>query len=72
MSKRMGHLKQLHTLTNYIVGVKTERGIEQLKDLNLGGTLYLYNIEKVSNILDAENASISSKHNLHSIMFYLN
>ncbi|KAI0510653.1 hypothetical protein KFK09_011261 [Dendrobium nobile] len=67
MPRGMGSLKLLHTLTMYIVSAQVGRGLEQLHDLNLGGRLELYGIDKVSNVIDAKDASLSSKLNLHSI-----
>ncbi|KAL0918874.1 hypothetical protein M5K25_010920 [Dendrobium thyrsiflorum] len=67
MPRGMGRLKYLHTLTMYIVSAQVGRGLEQLRDLNLGGTLELYGMDKVSNVIDAKDAGLSSKLNLHSI-----
>ncbi|XP_038975129.1 putative disease resistance protein RGA4, partial [Phoenix dactylifera] len=67
MPAGMGQLSFLKTLTKYIVGDDDERGIRELKGLNLGGQLELYNLEKVRGMEDAREANLESKQNLQSL-----
>ncbi|XP_038979027.1 putative disease resistance protein RGA4 [Phoenix dactylifera] len=67
MPAGMGQLSSLKTLTKYIVGDYNERGIRELKGLNLGGQLELYNLEKVRGMEDAREANLGSKQNLRSL-----
>ncbi|XP_010905012.1 disease resistance protein RGA2-like [Elaeis guineensis] len=68
MPAGMGQLSSLKTLTKYIVGDDdAERGIRELKGLNLGGHLELYNLEKVRGTEDASEANLGSKQNLQSL-----
>jgi hypothetical protein len=60
----IGQLNSLQTLTDYIVDSDASRGIDQLKDLNLGGTLSLKQLIKVPSTENAKQGNISAKHNL--------
>uniref|UniRef100_A0ACD6ALP5 Uncharacterized protein n=1 Tax=Avena sativa TaxID=4498 RepID=A0ACD6ALP5_AVESA len=61
MPEGIGQLNCLQTLTNYVIDSAAGRGIDQLKNLNLGGALSLFELRKVDS---AENANMSAKHNL--------
>ncbi|KAL0922456.1 hypothetical protein M5K25_006444 [Dendrobium thyrsiflorum] len=58
MPRKMERLKQLRTLTMYIVSNEAERGLEQLHNLNLYGKLQLCGIEKQLVIKNCEKLSI--------------
>uniref|UniRef100_A0A0E0L1X0 Uncharacterized protein n=1 Tax=Oryza punctata TaxID=4537 RepID=A0A0E0L1X0_ORYPU len=60
----LGQLTNLRTLTMYIVGNESERRLEELKDLELGGTLRIHNLLKVTNPLQAKEANLENKKNL--------
>ncbi|XP_037469083.1 putative disease resistance protein RGA3 [Triticum dicoccoides] len=64
MPKGIGQLSYLQTLTNYVIDSDTSRGIDQVKDLNLGGALSLIGLRKVHSAENAKEGNISAKHNL--------
>ncbi|XP_019702257.2 putative disease resistance protein RGA4 [Elaeis guineensis] len=64
----IGQLSSLRTLTKYIVGNDAGRHIDELKSLDLGGLLELYNLRNVRDAADAKYANLSSKHNLRSLI----
>uniref|UniRef100_A0A0D9ZYH2 NB-ARC domain-containing protein n=1 Tax=Oryza glumipatula TaxID=40148 RepID=A0A0D9ZYH2_9ORYZ len=66
MPSGLGQLSSLRTLTTYVVGTDSGRGIQELKDLKLGGKLHIYGLE-VTNPLDAKEANLESKQNLHEL-----
>ncbi|KAF7105537.1 hypothetical protein CFC21_106335 [Triticum aestivum] len=67
MPQGVGQLNSLQTLTNYIIDSDAGRGIDQLKDLNLGGSLSLTQLRKVHSAENAKQGNISAKHNLKRI-----
>ncbi|VAI84587.1 unnamed protein product [Triticum turgidum subsp. durum] len=64
MPKSIGQLNSLQTLTNYVIGSDGGRGIDQLKDLNLGGALSLTELRRVHSAENAKQSNMSGKHNL--------
>ncbi|KAM3196985.1 hypothetical protein ACQJBY_072586 [Aegilops geniculata] len=64
MPQGIGQMNSLQTLTSYVIDSDTGRGIDQLKDLDLGVDLYLTELRKVHNAENAEQANMSAKHNL--------
>ncbi|XP_048546182.1 putative disease resistance protein RGA3 [Triticum urartu] len=64
MPHGIGQLNSLQTLTNYVIDSDIGRGIDQLKDLNLGGGLSLTELRKVYTTENAKQGNISAKHNL--------
>ncbi|KAM3196968.1 hypothetical protein ACQJBY_072572 [Aegilops geniculata] len=64
MPQGVGQLTSLQTLTNYIIDSDAGRGIDQLKDLNLGGCLSLTQLRKVHSAENAKQANISAEHHL--------
>lgn len=64
MPQGIGLLNSLQTLTNYVIDSDAGRGIDQLKDLNLGGALSLTKLGKVHSAENAEQGNMSTKHNL--------
>ncbi|KAG1371635.1 disease resistance protein RGA2-like [Cocos nucifera] len=76
MPRGIGRLRCLRTLTAYPVGnMIGSGGIEELKDLCIGGRLELYGLENVRSVAEAEAeaANIGSKQDLqHLILRWLN
>lgn len=66
MPSSLGQLSSLRTLTTYVVGTDSGCGIQELKDLKLGGKLHIRGLE-VTNPLDAKEANLESKQNLHEL-----
>ncbi|XP_037460475.1 putative disease resistance protein At3g14460 [Triticum dicoccoides] len=64
MPQGIGQLNFLVTLTNYVIGSDADRGIDQLRDLNLGGALSLTDLRKVHSAENSKQGNMSSKHNL--------
>ncbi|VAI83684.1 unnamed protein product [Triticum turgidum subsp. durum] len=64
MPQGINQLNSLQTLTSYVIDSDAGRGIDQLKDLSLGGALSLTELRKVHSAENAKEGSISSKHNL--------
>ncbi|XP_078158390.1 disease resistance protein RGA2-like [Carex rostrata] len=64
MPPGLGELKYLQTLTCYIVGIGIGNGIGELRTLNLGGQLEVYNLREVKDARDAREANLISKQNL--------
>ncbi|XP_044428064.1 putative disease resistance protein RGA3 [Triticum aestivum] len=64
MPQGIGQLNSLVTLTNYVIGSDADRGIDQLRDLNLGGALSLTDLRKVHSAENSKQGNMSSKHNL--------
>ncbi|XBI77083.1 hypothetical protein VPH35_070254 [Triticum aestivum] len=64
MPQGIGQLNSLQTLTNYVIDSDAGRGIEQLKDFNLGGGLSLTNLREVHSAENAKQGNISAKNNL--------
>ncbi|KAJ0967833.1 hypothetical protein J5N97_024750 [Dioscorea zingiberensis] len=67
MPPDLGQLKCLKTLTIYIVGSNAENSLQELKHLNLGGRLELYDLHMVKNASDAKEANMLSKQNINSL-----
>ncbi|KAK4426595.1 putative disease resistance protein RGA1 [Sesamum alatum] len=63
----LGDLIHLHELSIFIVGEDASHQIDQLKDLNLGGSLTIKGLENVSNAADATRANLMTKNNLTSL-----
>ncbi|XP_044959771.1 putative disease resistance protein RGA3 [Hordeum vulgare subsp. vulgare] len=64
MPEGISRLNSLQTLTNYVIDSDVGRGIDQLKDLNLSGSLSLTGLRKVHSAENAKQGNISAKHNL--------
>ncbi|XP_044399121.1 putative disease resistance protein RGA3 [Aegilops tauschii subsp. strangulata] len=64
MPQGTGQLSSLQTLTNYVIDSDPGRGIDQLKDLDLGGALSLTELRKVHSVENAKQGNMSAKHNL--------
>nr|UBY07595.1 NBS-LRR disease resistance protein [Dasypyrum villosum] len=64
MPQGIGQLNSLQTLTNYVIDSGAGRGIDQLKDLNLGGALSLIGLREVHSADNAKQGNMSGKHNL--------
>ncbi|KAL0431175.1 UNVERIFIED_CONTAM: putative disease resistance protein RGA1 [Sesamum radiatum] len=60
----LGDLIYLRELSIFIVGQDASHQIDQLKELNLGGSLCIGGLENVSNTEDAKNANLMMKNNL--------
>ncbi|XP_030942309.1 putative disease resistance protein RGA4 [Quercus lobata] len=67
MPKEMGQLTCLHSLSLFIVGKDDGYQINELKGLNLRGALCLKDLDNVTNLMDAKNANLIGKENLHSV-----
>ncbi|XP_037458802.1 putative disease resistance protein RGA3 [Triticum dicoccoides] len=64
MPQGIGKLNSLQTLMTYVIDSEEGRGIDQLKDLNLGGGLSLTELRKVHSAESAKQGNIFAKHNL--------
>ncbi|KAL0277972.1 UNVERIFIED_CONTAM: putative disease resistance protein RGA1 [Sesamum radiatum] len=63
----LGDLIYLRELSIFIVGQDESHQIDQLKELNLGGSLSIGGLENVSNTGDAKKANLLTKNNLTSL-----
>ncbi|KAL0462213.1 UNVERIFIED_CONTAM: putative disease resistance protein RGA1 [Sesamum latifolium] len=63
----LGDLIYLRELSIFIVGEDASHQIDQLKELNLGGSLTIRGLENVSNTEDAKKANLMTKNNLTSL-----
>ncbi|KAJ4776083.1 NBS-LRR-like resistance protein [Rhynchospora pubera] len=63
----LGQLNCLQVLTVYIVGTSDGNCIGELRNLNLHGTLHLYNIRKVRDAVNATEANLIAKQNLDDL-----
>ncbi|KAL0461976.1 UNVERIFIED_CONTAM: putative disease resistance protein RGA1 [Sesamum latifolium] len=63
----LGDLIHLHELSIFIVGQGSSHQIDQLKGLNLGGSLSIKGLENVSSAEDAKRANLIKKNNLTSL-----
>ncbi|KAL0396050.1 UNVERIFIED_CONTAM: putative disease resistance protein RGA1 [Sesamum calycinum] len=63
----LGDLIYLRELSIFIVGRDASHQIDQLKELNLGGSLSIGGLENVSNTEDAKKANLMTKNNLTSL-----
>uniref|UniRef100_A0A453Q9A7 Uncharacterized protein n=3 Tax=Aegilops tauschii TaxID=37682 RepID=A0A453Q9A7_AEGTS len=68
MPQGVSQLNSLQTLTNYVIDSDAGRGIDQLKDLNLGGSLRLTELRKVHSAENAKQGNLSAKHNLKRLL----
>ncbi|MED6149424.1 hypothetical protein PIB30_062235 [Stylosanthes scabra] len=69
MPKGMGKWKQLHILTDYIVGKQEERGIQELGGLlNLHGVLAIHKLENVADVNQARSARIIDKKHIEELL----
>ncbi|XP_078158158.1 disease resistance protein RGA2-like [Carex rostrata] len=64
----LGELKYLQTLTYYIVGTRDGNKIGELKTLNIGGQLEVYNLGEVGNAREAREVNMESKQNLDHLV----
>ncbi|XP_050263012.1 putative disease resistance protein RGA3 [Quercus robur] len=67
MPKEMGQLTCLRSLSLFIAGKDDGYQINELKGLNLRGALCLKELNNVTNLVDAKNANLIGKENLHSV-----
>ncbi|KAL0423818.1 UNVERIFIED_CONTAM: putative disease resistance protein RGA1 [Sesamum radiatum] len=63
----LGDLIYLRELSIFIVGRDASHQIDQLKELNLGGSLSIGGLENVSNTKDAKKANLITKNDLTSL-----
>ncbi|KAL4336596.1 hypothetical protein AHAS_Ahas12G0026000 [Arachis hypogaea] len=69
MPKGMGKLKQLHILSNFVVGKQEDNGMEDLGGLlNLHGSLEIVNLENVVDANQARNARIIDKKHIEELL----
>ncbi|KAM0953986.1 putative leucine-rich repeat domain superfamily [Dioscorea sansibarensis] len=64
----LSRLQNLKTLTRYTVEDDAESNIRQLKLLNLGGKVMLYNLQKVKSADDAREANLGYKQNIDKLI----
>ncbi|KAL0396043.1 UNVERIFIED_CONTAM: putative disease resistance protein RGA1 [Sesamum calycinum] len=64
----LGDLTNLRELSIFIVGQDASHQIDQLKELNLGGSLSIGGLENVSNTKDAKKANLLTKNDLTSLL----
>ncbi|KAJ3670683.1 hypothetical protein LUZ60_008109 [Juncus effusus] len=67
MPAHLGHLNCLQTLTTYIIGEDAGYSIGEIKGLNLGGLLELYNLRKVKVVAEANEVDLIAKKGLESL-----
>ncbi|GMY05123.1 putative disease resistance protein RGA1 [Fagus crenata] len=67
MSKGMGQLTCLQSLSCFIVGKDDGYQISELKGLNLRGKLCIKDLDNVRNLEEAKNVNLIGKQNLHSL-----
>ncbi|XP_078168104.1 putative disease resistance protein RGA3 [Carex rostrata] len=67
MPPSLGELQYLQTLTYYVVGTGVQNRIGELKNLNLGGRLRIYNLREIQDARDAREANMVSKQNLEQL-----
>ncbi|KAL0291744.1 UNVERIFIED_CONTAM: putative disease resistance protein RGA1 [Sesamum calycinum] len=63
----LGDLTNLRELSIFIVGQDASHQIDQLKELNLGGSLSIGGLENVSNTKDVKKANLMTKNDLTSL-----
>ncbi|KAL4393100.1 hypothetical protein AHAS_Ahas02G0018200 [Arachis hypogaea] len=69
MPKGMGKLKQLHILSNFVVGKQEDNGIQELGGLlNLHGSLEIQKLEKVVDANEARSARIIDKKHIDDLL----
>ncbi|XP_049388469.1 disease resistance protein RGA2-like [Solanum stenotomum] len=67
MPPRIASLTRLKTLGCFAVGRKKSSQIGELQNLNLYGSIEITHLERVKNDMDAKEANLSAKENLHSL-----
>ncbi|KAH0642833.1 hypothetical protein KY289_033807 [Solanum tuberosum] len=69
MPPRIGSLTFLKTLSGFAVGIQ-KKGYQlgKLRDVNLYGSIEITHLERVKNVMDAKEANLSAKGNLHSLI----
>ncbi|XP_015160486.1 disease resistance protein RGA2-like [Solanum tuberosum] len=67
MPPRIGSLTCLKTLGCFAVGRKKSCQLGELRNLNLYGSIEITHLERVKNDMDAKEANLSAKENLHSL-----
>ncbi|KAH0642799.1 hypothetical protein KY289_033773 [Solanum tuberosum] len=67
MPPRIASLTCLKTLGCFAVGRKESSRIGELRNLNLYGSIEIMHLERVKNDMDAKEANLSAKENLHSL-----
>ncbi|XP_049376706.1 putative disease resistance protein RGA1 isoform X2 [Solanum stenotomum] len=67
MPPRIGSLTCLKTLGCFVVGRKKSSQLGELRNLNLYGSIEITHLERVKNDMDAKEANLSAKENLHSL-----
>ncbi|KAL1329096.1 hypothetical protein AAHE18_12G016500 [Arachis hypogaea] len=69
MPKRMGKLKQLHILSDYMVGKSEDNGIQELGGLlNLHGSFQIWKLENIVNANQARSANIIDKKHIDDLL----
>ncbi|MED6175444.1 hypothetical protein PIB30_078360 [Stylosanthes scabra] len=69
MPKGMGKLKELHILSNYIVGKQEDNGIQELGELlNLHGSFSIQRLENVVDVNQARSARIIDKKHIDELL----
>ncbi|KAJ4968531.1 hypothetical protein NE237_015232 [Protea cynaroides] len=64
MLEEMGRLRNLQTLSRFIVGKDEARSIKELKHLNLRGKLVICGLENVTSEIEAREANLKEKENI--------
>ncbi|XP_015083468.1 putative disease resistance protein RGA1 [Solanum pennellii] len=67
MPPKIGSLRCLKTLSHFVVGRKKGSQLDELRNLNLYGSISITQLERVKNDRDAKEANLSAKANLHSL-----
>ncbi|XP_055820969.1 putative disease resistance protein RGA1 [Solanum dulcamara] len=67
MPPRIGSLTCLKTLDSFVVGRRKGSQLGELRNLNLYGSISIKHLERVKNDMDAKEANLSAKANLHSL-----
>ncbi|XP_055820961.1 putative disease resistance protein RGA3 [Solanum dulcamara] len=67
MPPRIGSLTCLKTLDCFVVGRRKCSQLGELRNLNLYGSISIEHLERVKNDMDAKEANLSAKANLHSL-----
>jgi hypothetical protein len=71
MPRNFSLLKNLHTLTTFVVDSRDGHGIDELKDLkHLANRLELYNLGKVRSGQNAKEANLHQKQNIRELSLY--
>nr|Q7XA40.2 RecName: Full=Putative disease resistance protein RGA3; AltName: Full=Blight resistance protein B149; AltName: Full=RGA1-blb [Solanum bulbocastanum]AAP45165.2 Disease resistance protein RGA3, putative [Solanum bulbocastanum]AAR29070.1 blight resistance protein RGA1 [Solanum bulbocastanum] len=67
MPPRIGLLTCLKTLGYFVVGERKGYQLGELRNLNLRGAISITHLERVKNDMEAKEANLSAKANLHSL-----